>query len=232
MITIALVEDDKELAGWISDYLLAKNYQVSIYHDGQQALNAFNIALPDLIILDGMLPSMDGLEVCKQLRRRSAVPIIMLTARDEEVDEILGLEMGADDYLTKPVRGRVLETRIKTLLRRSSKGHSPLVGQNTLRLGMLEICKSSRSVNLKGEAVNLSSNEFDVLWLLAEQAGEIVSRESLTQRLRGFEYDGFDRTIDLRISRLRKKLHDDASNPFKIKTIWGKGYLLAVEVWQ
>lgn len=232
MITIALVEDDKELAGWISDYLLAKNYQVSIYHDGQQALNAFNVALPDLIILDGMLPSMDGLEVCKQLRRRSAVPIIMLTARDEEVDEILGLEMGADDYLTKPVRGRVLETRIKTLLRRSSKGHSPLVGQNTLRLGMLEICKSSRSVNLKGEAVNLSSNEFDVLWLLAEQAGEIVSRESLTQRLRGFEYDGFDRTIDLRISRLRKKLHDDASNPFKIKTIWGKGYLLAVEVWQ
>ena len=232
MITIALVEDDKELAGWISDYLLAKNYQVSIYHDGQQALDAFNVALPDLIILDGMLPSMDGLEVCKQLRRRSAVPIIMLTARDEEVDEILGLEMGADDYLTKPVRGRVLETRIKTLLRRTSPGHSPLVGQNTLRLGMLEICKSSRSVNLKGEAVNLSSNEFDVLWLLAEQAGEIVSRESLTQRLRGFEYDGFDRTIDLRISRLRKKLHDDASNPFKIKTIWGKGYLLAVEVWQ
>lgn len=232
MITIALVEDDKELAGWISDYLLAKNYQVSIYHDGQQALDAFNVALPDLIILDGMLPSMDGLEVCKQLRRRSAVPIIMLTARDEEIDEILGLEMGADDYLTKPVRGRVLETRIKTLLRRTSPGHSPLVGQNTLRLGMLEICKSSRSVNLKGEAVNLSSNEFDVLWLLAEQAGEIVSRESLTQRLRGFEYDGFDRTIDLRISRLRKKLHDDASNPFKIKTIWGKGYLLAVEVWQ
>ncbi len=232
MITIALVEDDKELAEWISDYLLAKNYQVSIYHDGQQALDAFNFALPDLIILDGMLPSMDGLEVCKQLRMRSDVPIIMLTARDEEIDEILGLEMGADDYLTKPVRGRVLETRIKTLLRRTSTGHSQRVGQNTLSLGMLEICKSSRSVNLKGEAVSLSSNEFDVLWLLAEQAGEIVSRDTLTQRLRGFEYDGFDRTIDLRISRLRKKLHDDASNPFKIKTIWGKGYLLAVEVWQ
>lgn len=232
MITIALVEDDKELAEWISDYLLAKNYQVSLYHDGQQALDAFNFALPDLIILDGMLPSMDGLEVCKQLRRRSDVPIIMLTARDEEIDEILGLEMGADDYLTKPVRGRVLETRIKTLLRRTSPVHSQPVGQNTLSLGMLEICKSSRSVNLKGEAVNLSSNEFDVLWLLAEQAGEIVSRDTLTQRLRGFEYDGFDRTIDLRISRLRKKLHDDASNPFKIKTIWGKGYLLAVEVWQ
>ena len=232
MNTIALVEDDKELAEWISDYLLAKNYQVSIYHDGQQALDAFHVALPDLIILDGRLPSLDGLEVCKQLRLRSAVPIIMLTARDEEIDEILGLEMGADDYMTKPVRGRVLETRIKTLLRRTSAVHSPAVGQNKLRLGMLEICKSSRSVRLKGEAVNLSSNEFDVLWLLAEQAGEIVSRESLTQRLRGFEYDGFDRTIDLRISRLRKKLHDDASNPFKIKTIWGKGYLLAVEVWQ
>ena len=232
MITIALVEDDKELAEWISDYLAAKHYQVAIYHDGQQALDAFNFALPDLIILDGMLPSMDGLEVCKQLRMRSDVPIIMLTARDEEIDEILGLEMGADDYLTKPVRGRVLETRIKTLLRRTGTGHSPRVGQNKMSLGMLEICKTSRSVSLKGEAVNLSSNEFDVLWLLAEQAGEIVSRETLTQRLRGFEYDGFDRTIDLRISRLRKKLHDDASSPFKIKTIWGKGYLLAVEVWQ
>lgn len=232
MITIALVEDDKELAEWISDYLLAKNYQVNIYHDGRQALDAFNFALPDLIILDGMLPSMDGLEVCKQLRIRSDVPIIMLTARDEEIDEILGLEMGADDYLTKPVRGRVLETRIKTLLRRTSPGHSQPAGQNKLSVGVLEIYKSSRSVSLKGEAVNLSSNEFDVLWLLAEQAGEIVSRETLTQRLRGFEYDGFDRTIDLRISRLRKKLHDDANNPFKIKTIWGKGYLLAVEVWQ
>lgn len=231
MITIALVEDDKELAEWISDYLLAKNYQVSIYHDGQQALNAFNVALPDLIILDGMLPSMDGLEVCKQLRRRSDVPIIMLTARDEEIDEILGLEMGADDYITKPVRGRLLESRIKSLLRRTRVSATSMAPQH-IALGALAICKSDLSVHLHGVSMKLSSKEFEMLWLLAENAGRVVSREMLSQQLRGFDYDGFDRTIDLRISRLRKKLLDDATEPYKIKTIWGKGYLLATEVWQ
>ncbi|WP_335735886.1 response regulator transcription factor [Rheinheimera muenzenbergensis] len=231
MITIALVEDDKELAEWISDYLLAKNYQVSIYHDGQQALNAFNSALPDLIILDGMLPSMDGLEICKQLRMRSGVPIIMLTARDEEIDEILGLEMGADDYITKPVRGRLLESRIKSLLRRTKVAVTS-VAPEQIALGALEICKSDLSVHLHGVSMKLSSKEFEVLWLLAQNAGRVVSREILSQQLRGFDYDGFDRTIDLRISRLRKKLLDDATEPYKIKTIWGKGYLLATEVWQ
>lgn len=231
MTSIVLVEDDQELAQWIADYLSAKQFQVTIYHDGQQAYEALCQKLPDLIILDGMLPSMDGLELCKLLRLRSRVPIIMLTARDEEIDEILGLEMGADDYVTKPVRGRLLETRIKTLLRRASSNPAALA-QNTIVLGTLELCKSALAVRLDGLPVKLSSREFDVLWLLAQQAGQVVSRELLSQQLRGFEYDGFDRTIDLRISRLRKKLNDDASAPYKIKTIWGKGYLLAAEVWQ
>jgi two-component system response regulator RstA len=156
----------------------------------------------------------------------------MLTARDEEIDEILGLEMGADDYLTKPVRGRLLETRIKSLLRRAAPTSTGMVEQDTITLGNLVICKPTRAVTLNGTALKLSSNEFDVLWILAQQAGQVVSRESLSQQLRGFEYDGFDRTIDLRISRLRKKLFDDASEPYKVKTIWGKGYLLAAEVWQ
>jgi DNA-binding response OmpR family regulator len=231
MTSIVLVEDDQELAQWIADYLRAKQFKVTIYHDGKQAYEALCQMLPDLIILDGMLPSMDGLEVCKLLRLRSRVPIIMLTARDEEIDEILGLEMGADDYVTKPVRGRLLETRIKTLLRRASSNPAA-IAQNAIALGTLELCKSDLSVRLHGLPVKLSSREFDVLWLLAQQAGQVVSRELLSQQLRGFEYDGFDRTIDLRISRLRKKLNDDASAPYKIKTIWGKGYLLASEVWQ
>lgn len=231
MTSIVLVEDDQELAQWIADYLSVKQFEVTVYGDGKQAYDALSRDLPDLIILDGMLPSMDGLEICKLVRLNSRVPIIMLTARDEEIDEILGLEMGADDYITKPVRGRVLESRIKSLLRRTKVADTSMAQQH-ITLGALEICKSDLSVHLHGVSMKLSSKEFEVLWLLAQNAGRVVSREMLSQQLRGFDYDGFDRTIDLRISRLRKKLLDDATEPYKIKTIWGKGYLLATEVWQ
>lgn len=231
MTSIVLVEDDQELAQWIADYLRVKQFEVTVYGDGKQAYDALSRNLPDLIILDGMLPSMDGLEICKLVRLNSRVPIIMLTARDEEIDEILGLEMGADDYITKPVRGRLLESRIKSLLRRTKVADTSMAPQN-IALGALEICKSDLSVHLHGVSMKLSSKEFEVLWLLAQNAGRVVSREMLSQQLRGFDYDGFDRTIDLRISRLRKKLLDDATEPYKIKTIWGKGYLLATEVWQ
>ncbi len=231
MTSIVLVEDDQELAQWIADYLRAKQFEVTVYGDGKQAYDALSRDLPDLIILDGMLPSMDGLEICKLVRLNSSVPIIMLTARDEEIDEILGLEMGADDYITKPVRGRLLESRIKSLLRRTKVAATSMAPQH-IALGALEICKSDLSVHLHGVSMKLSSKEFEVLWLLAQNAGRVVSREMLSQQLRGFDYDGFDRTIDLRISRLRKKLLDDATEPYKIKTIWGKGYLLATEVWQ
>lgn len=231
MTSIVLVEDDQELAQWIADYLRAKQFEVTVYGDGKQAFDALSRNLPDLIILDGMLPSMDGLELCKRVRLNSRVPIIMLTARDEEIDEILGLEMGADDYITKPVRGRLLESRIKSLLRRTRVADTSMAPQY-ITLGALEICKSDFSVHLHGVSMKLSSKEFEVLWLLAQNAGRVVSREMLSQQLRGFDYDGFDRTIDLRISRLRKKLLDDATEPYKIKTIWGKGYLLATEVWQ
>lgn len=231
MTSIVLVEDDQELAQWIADYLRVKQFEVKVYGDGKQAYDALSRDLPDLIILDGMLPSMDGLEICKLVRLNSNVPIIMLTARDEEIDEILGLEMGADDYITKPVRGRLLESRIKSLLRRTQVADTSMASQH-ITLGTLEICKSDLSVHLHGVSMKLSSKEFEVLWLLAQNAGRVVSREMLSQQLRGFDYDGFDRTIDLRISRLRKKLLDDATEPYKIKTIWGKGYLLATEVWQ
>ncbi|BBN82538.1 DNA-binding response regulator [Pseudoalteromonas sp. A25] len=230
MTKLALVEDDLELAQWICDYLSAKQYKVDVYHDGQQALDALKSSDVELVVLDGMLPSLDGLEVCKQLRQHSNIPILMLTARDEEIDEILGLEMGADDYLTKPVRGRLLETRIKALLRRSQPIDKQ-ISSSLIELGSLVLNQATREVCLANKPINLSSNEFDALWLLACRSGSVVSREELTQALRGFEYDGFDRSIDLRISRLRKKLGDSGTEPYKIKTIWGKGYLLVSEVW-
>ena len=230
MTKIALVEDDLELAQWICDYLSAKQYHVDVYHDGQQALDMLKSSDVELVILDGMLPSLDGLDVCKQLRLHSRVPILMLTARDEELDEILALEMGADDYLTKPVRGRLLETRVKALLRRAHPPHNSN-STSLIELGSLTLNHAKRDVTLAQEPIPLSSKEFDALWLLARKSGQVVSREELTKTLRGFEYDGFDRSVDLRISRLRKKLGDSGSEPYKIKTIWGKGYLLVSEVW-
>jgi len=161
----------------------------------------------------------------------------MLTARDEELDEVLGLEMGADDYLTKPVRARVLLARIRLLLRRQEKinniSHAPSepLAEEKFQFNNLIIDKQARVVSLDDKRIKVSSNEFDVLWLLAENAGHVISRDELVSRLRGFDYDGFDRSIDLRISRLRKKLGDDSSEPFRIKTIWGKGYMFAKDAW-
>lgn len=235
---ILLVEDDIPLAEWVADYLTARDFKVTTTGRGDDAVELINQLNPDLVLLDGMLPGMDGLDVCKTVRPNFENPIIMLTARDEEIDEVLGLEMGADDYITKPVRARALLARIRVLLRRSDKINEihNAVRQSTepsnrLQFNALIINLQSRSVTLDGESINLSSNEFDVLWLLAQKAGELVTREELVSNLRGFDYDGFDRSIDLRVSRLRKKLNDNSSEPYRIKTIWGKGYLFAKDVW-
>jgi two-component system response regulator RstA len=233
---ILLVEDDIDLADWMADYLKAKEFTVTICHRGDEAVELIHSLNPDLVLLDGMLPGMDGLDVCKTVRGSYFKPIIMITARDEEIDEVLGLEMGADDYITKPVRARVLLTRIRKLLQRQSisaqeRDASINKPEGILQFNGLEINEQARSVTLDGESIKISSNEFDVLWFLAGKAGKVVSRKELVSHLRGFDYDGFDRSIDLRISRLRKKLKDDSSEPFRIKTIWGKGYLFANDVW-
>lgn len=228
---ILVVEDDKSLADWIQEYLTNQGYRVSVVNSGDTAVAQITSIMPDLVVLDGMLPGLDGLDVCKAVRPDYSGPIVMLTARDEEIDEVLGLEVGADDYLTKPVKPRILLARIKTLLRRHSPA-SPAVGQrNKIVLSGLSIDQSSRVVTLDNHAIKISSNEFDVLWLLAEKAGQLVTRDELVTKLRGFEYDGFDRSIDLRVSRLRKKLGDDPAEPYRIKTIWGKGYLFAKDGW-
>lgn len=235
---ILVVEDDIELAEWMCEYLSAKDFQVTTTGRGDDAVVLIQQQNPDLVILDGMLPGLDGLDVCKTVRPEFENAIIMLTARDEEIDEVLGLEMGADDYLTKPVRARVLLARIRLLLRRQAKIQSQqdnskqqLQSDQILEFSNLTINRQSREVSLNDDKVKISTNEFDVLWLLAKKAGQIVSRDELISELRGFDYDGFDRSIDLRISRLRKKLKDTSSEPYRIKTIWGKGYLFAKDSW-
>ncbi|ATC94844.1 response regulator [Pseudoalteromonas tunicata] len=236
---LLLVEDDVELATWIEEYLSARGFNVTTCHRGDEAVTLIKNLNPDCVLLDGMLPGMDGFEVCKTVRPDFINPIIMITARDEEIDEILGLEMGADDYITKPVRARVLLTRIKGLLRQQERFNPasefplspPATSVHLLQFNGLSINELTRSVHLDGESIKLSSNEFDVLWFLASRAGEVVQRDDLVSHFRGFEYDGFDRSIDLRISRIRKKLNDSPQEPFRIKTIWGKGYLFAKDVW-
>lgn len=235
---ILIVEDDVSLAEWFKEYLQLKHYRVTIIERGDLAVDFIQQHNPDLVLLDGMLPGLDGFDVCKAVRPDYSNGIIMISARDEELDEVLGLEVGADDYLTKPIRARVLSTKIRKYLDRQSRdaklnyqasGNKQELTK--IQLGSFIVDQQARSVSLNGKDIDISTVEFDLLWLLVERAGNIVSRDELMQLLRGFEYDGFDRTIDLRISKLRKKLSDDTSKPFKIKTVWGKGYLLVKDVW-
>lgn len=231
---ILIVEDDDELAQWTGDYLSNKGFSVSIVGQGQQAIECIEHTPPDVVLLDGMLPDIDGLDVCKAIRPFFNGPIIMLTARDEEIDEVLGLEVGADDYLTKPIRARALLARIRTQLRRTqtaTEASMHTLSASRITLSGLVIDKHARTVQLNQQAISVTSNEFDVMWLLAQKAGSVVTRDELVTELRGFDYDGFDRSIDLRVSRLRKKLGDDPATPHRIKTIWGKGYLFAKDNW-
>jgi DNA-binding response OmpR family regulator len=175
------------------------------------------------------LPGQDGLSICKQLRPAFTNPILILTARDNDIDQVLGLELGADDYVVKPVEPRVLMARINALLRRSKAQNGG--GTKTLRFGRLLINAVARSVTLDGRSIALSSNEFDLLAYLAAHAGEVQSRETLFQQLYQRNYDGLDRMLDVRISHLRRKLGDDGESSERIKTVWGHGYLFVPDAW-
>jgi DNA-binding response OmpR family regulator len=234
---ILIVEDDISLAQWMEKYLVLKGFNVSVITRGDLAVDFIKEKNPDIVVLDGMLPGLDGFDVCKAVRPDFTNAIIMVTARDEEIDEVLGLDAGADDYLTKPLRARALLSRIDKCLKRQSPielQESDLDNNDNgikLTLGGFIIDSQARSVVLDEKVINISTNEFDLLWILAQRAGETVSRDDLMILLRGFEYDGFDRSVDLRISKLRKKLNDNASQPYRIKTIWGKGYLFVKDAW-
>jgi two-component system OmpR family response regulator/two-component system response regulator RstA len=226
---ILLVEDDVRLSELVSHYLESNGFRVTSTARGDQVVDQVQRETPDLVILDLGLPGEDGFSICKRLRPRYANPILILTARDDDIDHVLGLELGADDYVIKPVEPRVLLARINALLRRSRA--QPRLAHANLRFGQLLINTVSRAVSLNSQPVALSSAEFDLLAYLAEHAGEIQSRATLFQHLYAREYDGADRMLDVRISHLRKKLGEDADSSERIKTIWGQGYLFVPDAW-
>lgn len=232
---ILLVEDDLALAGLIREYLSRNGYTVGGVRTGTEAVAAILSAKPDMVILDLMLPGLDGLSVCREVRPHYHGPILMLTAREDDMDQVAGLEMGADDYVKKPVEPRVLLARIRALFRRSDGGSPRMEALETLRdlrFGTLEISRVTRSVRFGGKEVPLSTTEFDTLWVLASRNGEILSRDALSHELKGREYDGFDRSIDICISRLRRKLEENPEKPERIKTVWGSGYLFVADAWE
>lgn len=224
---IMLVEDDIRLAELVSEYLQQHEFDVQHESRGDSAISHFSDAI-DLVILDLMIPGMDGLEVCRELRERYQGPIMMLTAKGGDIDQVVGLELGADDYVVKPVEPRVLLARIRALLRRFN--NAPAVDPD-MNFGDLCINPTAQEVVLRGDPVALTTQEFDLLCLLAARPGKVLSRGEIYQQLRGLEYDGLDRTVDVCISHLRKKLGDDGERPQFIKTIWGKGYLFVAEGW-
>jgi len=228
---ILIVEDDQRLAELTSEYLQGNGLNVSIEMDGAQAAARILQERPDLVILDLMLPGEDGLSICRKVRGQYDGPILMLTARTDDMDQVLGLEMGADDYVCKPVRPRVLLARIRALLRRRDGSEAEVSANERRRLqfGPLVIDSAMREAWLGEQSIELTSAEFDLLWLLTSNAGRILSREEIFNALRGIEYDGQDRSIDVRISRIRPKIGDDPMHPRLIKTVRSKGYLFVAE---
>lgn len=227
---ILLVEDDRQLSDLIKDFLVAEDFHVKQEFRGDTVEKVVETFSPDLIVLDVMLPGKDGFTVCRDLRMTYQNPILMLTAKSTDFDQVLGLEIGADDYVAKPVEPRVLLARINALLRRGRMAQGAQ-DKGEVTCGKLYVNKNSRQVILDEENIELTSQEFDLLWLLANRAGEVQNRDYIYKAVVGREYDGMDRSVDVRISRLRKKLHDSNESPFRIKTIWGQGYLFVADAW-
>lgn len=225
---VLLVEDDERLSELVRSYLQNNGFQVSVEFRGDRVFDRVQSERPDLVVLDLGLPGQSGFDVCKALRASNSLPILILTARNSDIDHVLGLELGADDFVIKPVEPRVLVARIQALLRRSRAPAG--ADQRKLQFGGLTIDTAARSVELNGQQITLSSNEFDLLHFLATHAGEIQSRETLYLQLYRREYDGVDRTLDVRISHLRRKL-GDTGDPERIRTVWGHGYLFVPGAW-
>lgn len=226
---ILLVEDDITLAEWVTEYLQQHGFTVTHIDRGDKVIDCVKQHAFNLILLDVMLPGMDGIDVCKEVRQFSHVPIIMMTARADEFDEVVGLEVGANDYVIKPVRPRALLARIKATLRMQET--NIVRSANELQFGHLNINADSKRVSFKGENVELSTSLFSLLWLLANNAGTVLDRDAVFKALIGREYDGLDRRMDVLVSNLRKKFADNPQEPKKIKTIWGKGYLFVADAW-
>lgn len=230
MQKVLVVDDEPQILDVVSKYLTREGFQISIARDGEGALSAFNANKPDLVVLDLMLPKVDGLEVFKRLRTLSAVPVIMLTAKGEETDRIVGLELGADDYITKPFSPRELVARVKAVLRRVTTGIMLDTGERTLVRGDLRIDPRARSVSVSDKAVELTGKEFDLLWFLASHPGQVFTRTQLLDHVWGYEYYGDSSTVTVHIRRLREKIENDPANPHYLSTVWGVGYKFEKEV--
>ena len=221
--TVLVVDDEKNIVQLARLYLNNEGYRVEAAHDGKQALEKFKALKPDLIVLDIMMPEMDGLTVCKEIRKTSNVPVIILTARGDDIDRIIGLEIGADDYMAKPFNPRELVARVKAVLRRAQgQADTPEV----IEVDGLRIDAASREVTLNGNALQLRAKEFDLLTAFAQHKGTVLDRERLLRIVWGSDYYGDSRTIDVHVAWLRDKLGDAS---VKIQTVWGVGYKLVVE---
>jgi len=221
MAKILVVEDEQQIVRVVRAYLERAGHLVVATGDGQMALHQFRHERPDLIVLDLMLPGMDGLDVCRTIRRESDVPIIMLTARVEEIDRLIGLELGADDYVTKPFSPRELVARVRAVLRRTQRGERPTP---LITAGDVAIDPDRRRVTVRGLEVDLTATEFDTLVALASAPGRVFSRMELLDRVQGESYVGYERTIDTHIKNLRRKIEVDPHHPQLIETLYGVGY--------
>jgi two-component system alkaline phosphatase synthesis response regulator PhoP len=222
--TILVVDDEQNIIELARMYLEQDGFQVIEAGDGQQALERIERDTPDLVVLDLMLPVVDGWEVCRRVRAESDLPILMLTARDDDVDKIVGLELGADDYMTKPFNPRELVARVKAILRRAAP-RQPAPGERPLRVGDVVIDPARREVTIGDRAVDLRAKEFDLLLVLAEHEGIVLSREQLLNLVWGFDFYGQTRTVDVHVAHLRSKLEGCR---VLIETVWGVGYKLVV----
>jgi two-component system, OmpR family, phosphate regulon response regulator OmpR len=220
---ILLIEDDSRLAGMVAEYLGKAGYHVIHAPNGKRGLALHEREPVDAVILDLMLPDTDGLEICRLLRARSDGPILMLTARGDPMDRVVGLEMGADDYLPKPFEPRELLARLRAILRRGRGGHKP----DMLRYGRLEIDRGAREVRLDGAPALLTSYQFALVLALAEHAGRVMSRDALMDLVKGEAIEAFDRSIDVHVSRIRAAIEDDPKKPRRIITVRGAGYVFA-----
>lgn len=226
---LLMIEDDARLAAMVGDYLQRSGYGFMHAPDGAQGMRALHSACPELVILDLMLPDADGLELCRRIRNESRAAVLMLTAKGDPMDRIVGLEIGADDYLPKPFEPRELLARIRAVLRRRQlpSGADRDAGQPPLRFGSLEIDRDARTVTVAGMAREITSYQFDLLLTLAERAGRVLSRDQIMEAVRGRELEAFDRSIDVHMGRIRQAIEDDPKNPRRILTVRGVGYVFA-----
>jgi two-component system, OmpR family, phosphate regulon response regulator OmpR len=222
-VRILIIEDDRRLAEMVSEYLGEAGFRVTVEGEGRSGLARISREPHDALVLDLTLPDMDGLEVCRQLRAFSDTPVLMLTARGDAMDRVIGLEVGADDYLPKPFEPRELLARLRAILRRSDRTRSSA----TLRFGRLEIDRDARQVRLDGTERSLTAHQFALLVALAERAGRVLSRDALMDLVRGEELEAFDRSIDVHVSRIRAMIEDDPKQPRRLLTVRGAGYVFA-----